>query len=97
MTEILSLDDAVNLRKELERDSKTLVFTNGVFDLLHVGHLDYLEKARELVLQSRGIERTKELARVHAERAMEAVLPWKDSVHRDALINLAYKVVQRTT
>ncbi|KAG7362802.1 solanesyl diphosphate synthase [Nitzschia inconspicua] len=55
-----------------------------------------LEKARELVLQSRGIERTKELARVHAERAMEAVLPWNDSVHRDALINLAYRVVQRT-
>jgi geranylgeranyl pyrophosphate synthase len=55
-----------------------------------------VEQARELVLQSQGIERTKELARVHAERAMEAVLPWKDSVHRDALINLAYKVVQRT-
>jgi geranylgeranyl pyrophosphate synthase len=55
-----------------------------------------LEKARDLVLRSRGIERTKELARVHAERAMEAVLAWKPSVHRDALINLAYKVVQRT-
>ena len=27
---------------------KTLVFTNGHFDLLHVGHLDYLEKARRL-------------------------------------------------
>jgi rfaE bifunctional protein nucleotidyltransferase chain/domain len=25
-----------------------LVFTNGHFDLLHVGHLDYLEKARAL-------------------------------------------------
>lgn len=24
------------------------MFTNGVFDLLHVGHLDYLEKARAL-------------------------------------------------
>ncbi|KAL3921769.1 MAG: hypothetical protein SGILL_002570 [Bacillariaceae sp.] len=55
-----------------------------------------VETSRELVLQSQGIERTKELARVHAERAMEAVLPWKDSAHRDALINLAYKVVQRT-
>ncbi len=27
---------------------KKLVFTNGHFDLLHVGHLDYLEKARLL-------------------------------------------------
>lgn len=25
-----------------------IVFTNGVFDILHVGHVDYLEKAREL-------------------------------------------------
>ncbi len=28
--------------------SKKIVFTNGCFDLLHVGHLDYLEKARAL-------------------------------------------------
>ena len=27
---------------------KTLVFTNGVFDLLHVGHLRYLQQARAL-------------------------------------------------
>jgi geranylgeranyl pyrophosphate synthase len=55
-----------------------------------------VEKSRELILQSQGIERTKELARVHAERAMEAILPWEATEHRDALINLAYKVVQRT-
>lgn len=29
-------------------DNQTLVFTNGHFDLLHVGHLDYLEKASKL-------------------------------------------------
>jgi len=55
-----------------------------------------VETSRELILQSQGIERTKELARVHAERAMEAILPWEATEHRDALINLAYKVVQRT-
>ena len=55
-----------------------------------------VQTSRELVLQSRGIERTKELARVHAERAMEAILPWEATEHRDALINLAYKIVQRT-
>lgn len=27
---------------------KTVVFTNGCFDLLHPGHIDYLHKAREL-------------------------------------------------
>lgn len=35
-------------REQLRATGKTLVFTNGHFDLLHVGHLDYLEKARGL-------------------------------------------------
>jgi geranylgeranyl pyrophosphate synthase len=56
-----------------------------------------VERARELVFQSEGIERTKNLARIHAEVAMEAALLFGDGVHRDALINLAYKVVWRTT
>jgi rfaE bifunctional protein nucleotidyltransferase chain/domain len=29
-------------------DSKKVVFTNGVFDLLHLGHITYLSKAAEL-------------------------------------------------
>lgn len=55
-----------------------------------------VERAVELVFASDGIERTKELARVHAELAMEAVLEMGNGVHRNALINLAYKVVSRT-
>ena len=35
-------------RKRLRSDGLRLVFTNGVFDLLHVGHLRYLEAARSL-------------------------------------------------
>jgi rfaE bifunctional protein nucleotidyltransferase chain/domain len=30
------------------RANKKVVFTNGVFDILHAGHVDYLSKAREL-------------------------------------------------
>lgn len=40
-----------DLRKtlgKLRNDGKRIVFTNGCFDLLHVGHLRYLEKARSL-------------------------------------------------
>jgi D-beta-D-heptose 7-phosphate kinase/D-beta-D-heptose 1-phosphate adenosyltransferase len=40
--------DAVALVERLRAAGKTIVFTNGVFDLLHVGHLRYLQRAREL-------------------------------------------------
>jgi rfaE bifunctional protein nucleotidyltransferase chain/domain len=33
---------------ELRASGLTIVFTNGVFDLLHVGHLRYLQQARRL-------------------------------------------------
>jgi rfaE bifunctional protein nucleotidyltransferase chain/domain len=44
----LTLETAREQRNRLRQDHQTLVFTNGHFDLLHVGHLDYLEQARTL-------------------------------------------------
>jgi geranylgeranyl pyrophosphate synthase len=55
-----------------------------------------VEQTCKIVKQSNGMERTKELAQVHAELAMDAALQLGDSVHRDALVHLAYKVVDRT-
>ena len=34
--------------KEWRRIKEKIVFTNGCFDILHLGHIDYLEKARSL-------------------------------------------------
>lgn len=48
MGELLDISKARELREDLRNAGKTLVFTNGHFDLLHLGHLDYLEKARAL-------------------------------------------------
>ena len=45
---ILSQDELLGLRQGLRASGKTLVFTNGVFDLLHVGHVRYLAAARAL-------------------------------------------------
>jgi len=45
---ILSQDELLGLRQTLRAAGKTLVFTNGVFDLLHVGHVRYLATARAL-------------------------------------------------
>ena len=36
------------LRTQLEKVSRPLVFTNGCFDILHRGHVDYLEQAAQL-------------------------------------------------
>ncbi len=43
-----SLQEAVNRRLQLKKEGRTLVLTNGVFDLLHTGHLFYLSKASDL-------------------------------------------------
>lgn len=34
--------------EELRRSKKKIVFTNGCFDILHPGHVDYLSQARDL-------------------------------------------------
>ena len=45
---VLSKDDLTAERARLRVEGKKLVFTNGVFDILHVGHVRYLEQARGL-------------------------------------------------
>ncbi len=39
--------EALPLINRWKSEGKKIVFTNGCFDLLHLGHVDYLEKARE--------------------------------------------------
>lgn len=45
---LLSRAGGVALSERLRAASKVVVFTNGVFDLLHPGHVRYLEVARSL-------------------------------------------------
>ena len=45
---MLNRQDAAAFVERERRAGKTIVFTNGVFDLLHVGHLRYLRYARAL-------------------------------------------------
>jgi D-beta-D-heptose 7-phosphate kinase/D-beta-D-heptose 1-phosphate adenosyltransferase len=44
----MTLDQAAALAARSRDAGKTIVFTNGVFDLLHPGHLRYLTQARDL-------------------------------------------------
>lgn len=43
---VLSPSQAVSWRQEHERAGRRVVFTNGVFDILHPGHVRYLAEAR---------------------------------------------------
>lgn len=45
---IKNLPAAIRQVTQWKEQGKRVVFTNGCFDLLHLGHVDYLEKARNL-------------------------------------------------
>lgn len=47
LDKILSVETMTQERKRLRSANKTLVFTNGCFDIIHAGHADYLEFARQ--------------------------------------------------
>ena len=44
----MTVDDAVGLAAGVRARGGKVVFTNGVFDLLHPGHIRYLQDARRL-------------------------------------------------
>ena len=62
---VLSLTEAVALVEYLRHDRRTVVFTNGVFDLLHPGHVRYLQDARK--------EGDALIVGVNADRSVKAI------------------------
>jgi D-beta-D-heptose 7-phosphate kinase/D-beta-D-heptose 1-phosphate adenosyltransferase len=48
MSNIKSRKEIKEIRDKLKKESKKVVFTNGCFDLIHAGHVDYLVKAKEM-------------------------------------------------
>ncbi len=47
MSRLLDRKEAVDVREQLSKEGKKVVFTNGCFDILHTGHLQYLTFSRE--------------------------------------------------
>src|SRR5205809_6074265 len=45
---VLSIEGLAAWRKGLRNQRQKLVMTNGCFDILHLGHVSYLEEARKL-------------------------------------------------
>jgi D-glycero-beta-D-manno-heptose 1-phosphate adenylyltransferase len=48
MSSATSLTEIKTIRSNFKAKRKKIVFTNGVFDLIHSGHVDYLSKAKKL-------------------------------------------------
>lgn len=45
---ILPIDQAIEMINDWKKHGKKIVFSNGCFDIVHAGHVDYLEKAKAL-------------------------------------------------
>ena len=48
MSSIKTREEIKKIRTQFKSEGKKVVFTNGVFDLIHSGHVDYLVKAKEM-------------------------------------------------
>ena len=46
MGRVVSLEELVSIRNSLRSNGKRVVFTNGCFDLLHRGHVEFLNEAK---------------------------------------------------
>ncbi|NPB07909.1 MAG: D-glycero-beta-D-manno-heptose 1-phosphate adenylyltransferase [Aquificae bacterium] len=44
----VSLEELLSVLEEERKKGKRVVFTNGCFDIIHAGHVDYLKKAKAL-------------------------------------------------
>src|SRR5579872_1192323 len=47
MNKILSTENAIQLANQLHRKNKRIVLVGGCFDLLHIGHITFLEDAKK--------------------------------------------------
>ncbi len=87
-SKIKTLNELIKIVKNLKSQNKKIITTNGVFDILHYGHVKYLEEAKKLgdilivgvntdrsVKQNKGDKRpiSDEKARMQVLAALESV------------------------
>lgn len=47
MKKILNIKEAISIAKKIKTQGKTIVVVGGFFDILHLGHIKFLEKSRK--------------------------------------------------
>lgn len=81
-TKITNLEEANHIVGEWNSSNEKIVFTNGCFDLLHLGHIDYLSKAKDLgtklivgVNSSESVQKLKGPSRpIHSSQTRSTIL-----------------------
>ena len=48
MGKVISIAELKKIRAVFRKQHKSVVFTNGVFDIIHRGHVEYLQRAKNL-------------------------------------------------
>lgn len=95
-SKLVSKETALDIIQKLRANQKEIVFTNGCFDIIHVGHVSYLSQARDLgdflVLGLNTDESVKLLNKapnrpVNSEQARAIVLAALESVDLIVLFN----------
>ena len=47
MGQVINRKDIISTVENLKKENKKIVFTNGCFDILHIGHVRYLKKSAQ--------------------------------------------------
>jgi D-glycero-beta-D-manno-heptose 1-phosphate adenylyltransferase len=78
---IVSTVKAIEMVKKWKAEGEKIVFTNGCFDILHLGHVDYLEKAAALG--------TKMVVGLNTDESVSCIKPGRpiqDNISRSRII-----------
>lgn len=82
MSNILSIPEALETARQLQKENKKIVVSGGCFDILHIGHISFLEEAKKrgeilfvLLESDTTVKRTKGLDRpIHTQEQRAKIL-----------------------